>query len=178
MKVVLLQDVKSIGKKDQVVNVSDGYARNFLFPRKLAKEATAGALNDVKTKESAKEHHKQEEIAAATKRTKAKPALVPTGMKCQLADDEYLELSIRSSGPLKHWLMLANSVGIIDADYYNNPDNEGHIFAKITNDSNEDKIISLEKGAGFMQGIFLEYGITVDDDADGVRNGGFGSTGK
>ena len=65
MKVVLLQDVKSIGKKDQVVNVSDGYARNFLFPRKLAKEATAGALNDVKTKESAKEHHKQEEIAAA-----------------------------------------------------------------------------------------------------------------
>ena len=66
MKVVLLQDVKSIGKKDQVVNVSDGYARNFLFPRKLAKEATTGALNDVKTKESAKEHHKQEEIAAAT----------------------------------------------------------------------------------------------------------------
>ena len=53
-----------------------------------------------------------------------------------------------------------------------------HIFAKITNDTNEDKIISLEKGSGFMQGIFLEYGITVDDEADGVRNGGFGSTGK
>ena len=66
MKVVLLQDVKSIGKKDQIVNVSDGYARNFLFPRKLAKEATAGAVNDVKIKESAKEHHKQEEIKAAT----------------------------------------------------------------------------------------------------------------
>ncbi|MBE6895395.1 MAG: 50S ribosomal protein L9 [Ruminococcaceae bacterium] len=65
MKVVLLQDVKSIGKKDQLVNVSDGYARNFLFPRKLAKEATAGAINDVKTKESAKAHHKQEEINAA-----------------------------------------------------------------------------------------------------------------
>ena len=66
MKVVLLQDVKSIGKKDQIVNVSDGYARNFLFPRKLAKEATAGAVNDVKIKESAKAHHKQEEINAAT----------------------------------------------------------------------------------------------------------------
>ena len=66
MKVVLLQDVKSIGKKDQLVNVSDGYARNFLFPRKLAKEATAGAVNDVKIKESAKAHHKQEEINAAT----------------------------------------------------------------------------------------------------------------
>lgn len=65
MKVVLLQDVKSIGKKDEVVNVSDGYARNYLFPRKLAKEATQGALNDVKIKESAKAHHKQEELNAA-----------------------------------------------------------------------------------------------------------------
>jgi len=65
MKVVLLQDVKSVGKKDTVVDVSDGYARNFLFPRKLAKEATAGALNEVKIKDSAKAHHKQEEIDAA-----------------------------------------------------------------------------------------------------------------
>lgn len=65
MKVVLLQDVKDIGKKDQVVNVSDGYARNFLLPRKLAKEATAAAMNDVKTKESAKAHHKREEVKAA-----------------------------------------------------------------------------------------------------------------
>lgn len=65
MKVVLLQDVKDIGKKDQVVNVSDGYARNFLLPRKLAKEATASVMNEVKTKESAKAHHKQEEINAA-----------------------------------------------------------------------------------------------------------------
>ena len=65
MKVVLLQDVKDIGKKDTVVTVSDGYARNFLFPRKLAKEATAAVMNDVKTKESAKAHHKQEEINAA-----------------------------------------------------------------------------------------------------------------
>lgn len=65
MKVVLLQDVKDIGKKDQVVTVSDGYARNFLFPRKLAKEATNAVMNDVKIKESAKAHHKQEEINAA-----------------------------------------------------------------------------------------------------------------
>ena len=65
MKVVLLQDVKSIGKKDTVVTVSDGYARNFLLPRKLAVEATAAAMNDVKTKESAKAHHKREEIKAA-----------------------------------------------------------------------------------------------------------------
>ena len=65
MKVVLLQDVKSVGKKDTVVTVSDGYARNFLLPRKLAVEATAAAMNDVKTKESAKAHHKREEIKAA-----------------------------------------------------------------------------------------------------------------
>ena len=65
MKVVLLQDVKDIGKKGQVVNVSDGYARNFLLPRKLAKEATAAAMSDVKAKESARAHHKREEIKAA-----------------------------------------------------------------------------------------------------------------
>ena len=65
MKVVLLQDVKSIGKKDTVAEVSDGYARNFLFPRKLAVEATSQAMNVVKTKESANRHHKAEEIAAA-----------------------------------------------------------------------------------------------------------------
>ena len=65
MKVVLLADVKGHGKKGELCNVSDGYARNFLFPRKLAKEATVGAINDVKTKESAKAHHKQEEINAA-----------------------------------------------------------------------------------------------------------------
>ena len=66
-------------------------------------------------------------------------------------------------------------MGIIDSDYFNS-DNEGHIFAKITNDSNEGKVLKLQAGEGFMQGIFLEYGITEDDDADGVRNGGFGST--
>ena len=65
MKVVLLQDVKSIGKKDTVAEVSDGYARNFVFPRKLALEATSQAMNVVKTKESANRHHKAEEIAAA-----------------------------------------------------------------------------------------------------------------
>ena len=68
-------------------------------------------------------------------------------------------------------------MGIIDSDYYNS-DNEGHIFAKITNDSNEGKTLELKAGEGFMQGIFLEYGITQDDEADGVRNGGFGSTGR
>lgn len=120
------------------------------------------------------ESHTLEEIAAATKRTKAKPVLVPTGMKCQLADDEYLELSIRSSGPLKHWLMLANSVGIIDADYYNNPDNEGHIYFQIINLSPVP--IQLKKGDIIGQGIIHKYITTEDDCANGERKGGFGST--
>ena len=115
-----------------------------------------------------------DEIAAATKKSQAKPTLVPTGMKCQLADNEYLELSIRSSGPLKHWLMLANSVGIIDADYYNNPDNEGHIYFQVINLSPVP--IQLKKGDIIGQGIIHKYITTEDDCANGERKGGFGST--
>lgn len=102
---------------------------------------------------------------------------IPTGIRAKMDENWVLKLYPRSGLGFKFRLQLNNTVGIIDSDYYNS-DNEGHIFAKITNDSNEEKVLSLEKGAGFMQGIFLEYGITVDDDADGVRNGGFGSTGK
>ena len=77
----------------------------------------------------------------------------------------------------RYRLQLNNTVGVIDSDYYGS-DNEGHIQAKITNDSREGKELKLEAGTGFMQGIFLEYGITEDDDADEIRNGGFGSTTK
>lgn len=71
---------------------------------------------------------------------------------------------------------MNNTVGIIDSDYYNS-DNEGHIFCKITNDTNEDKTVSVNKGTGFCQGIFVEYGITFECDVTDERNGGFGSTG-
>jgi len=91
-----------------------------------------------------------------------------------MPEDMYLELSVRSSCPLKHWLILANGVGIIDADYYNNPDNEGHIFFQIINLSPFD--IVLHKGDTIGQGVFHKY-YTVDDDAaEGERTGGFGST--
>ena len=100
---------------------------------------------------------------------------IPTGIRVKMDENWVLKLYPRSGLGFKFRLQLNNTVGIIDSDYFNS-DNEGHIFAKITNDSNEKKVLSLEKGAGFMQGIFLEYGITVDDDADGIRNGGFGST--
>ena len=114
------------------------------------------------------------EMALVTKDFRAKPTLVPTGIKCEMPDDFYLELSVRSSCPLKHWLILANGVGIIDADYYNNPDNEGHIYFQIINLSPFD--IILKKGDTIGQGILKRYYTTEDDVATGERTGGFGST--
>lgn len=102
---------------------------------------------------------------------------IPTGIRSYIEDGWVLKIYPRSGLGFKFRLQLNNTVGIIDSDYYNS-DNEGHIFIKITNDSNEGKTISVKKGDGFAQGIFLEYGITFDDEADGVRNGGFGSTSK
>jgi dUTP pyrophosphatase len=115
-----------------------------------------------------------DKVAALTKKSGCKPTLVPTGVKCEVPTDMYLELSVRSSCPLKHWLILANGVGIIDADYYNNPDNEGHIFFQIINLSPFD--IVLKKGDAIGQGILKKYYVTDDDAADGFRAGGFGST--
>ena len=104
-----------------------------------------------------------------------KTVKVPTGIRCRMDNDWVLKCYPRSGLGFKFRLQLNNTVGIIDSDYYNS-DNEGHIFAKITNDSNEGKTVELEAGSGFMQGIFVEYGITMDDDVTAVRNGGFGST--
>jgi dUTP pyrophosphatase len=81
----------------------------------------------------------------------------------------------RSGLGFKYRLQLNNTVGVIDSDYYGSS-NEGHIMSKITNDSNEGKVVEIKKGTGFMQGIFMEFGICEDDDADAVRDGGFGST--
>ena len=103
--------------------------------------------------------------------------IVPTGIKAVMAYNEFLAIHIRSSIGIKRHIMLANCTGIIDSDYFYS-DNEGHMFAKITNDAKQEKTLTVEKGQGFMQGIFVEYGITVDDDATAVRNGGFGSTTK
>lgn len=115
-------------------------------------------------------------VAALTKQFGAKPTLVPTGIKCHLEDDEYLELSVRSSTPLKYWIILANGVGIIDADYWNNSDNEGHIYFQLINLSPFD--IKINKGEILGQGIIKKYIKTDDDQADAERTGGFGSTSK
>ena len=102
---------------------------------------------------------------------------IPTGIRAKMEANYVLKLYPRSGLGFKYRLQLNNTVGIIDSDYYYS-DNEGHIFAKITNDTNEGKTIEIKKGTGFMQGIFLEYGITFDDDVKDVRNGGFGSITK
>ncbi|MCI5708341.1 dUTP diphosphatase [Veillonella caviae] len=102
--------------------------------------------------------------------------LIPTGIKAFMAYDEYLAIHIRSSMAIKRRLALVNSTGIIDSDYYNNEDNEGHIMIAVLNYGTEP--VHLEKGERVAQGIFSKYLITNDDDATGVRTGGIGSTGS
>ena len=104
-------------------------------------------------------------------------ALIPTGIRARMQDGWVLCLFPRSGLGFKFRMQLNNTVGIIDADYYHS-DNEGHIQAKITNDSRENKVLELKQGQGFMQGIFLPFGITEDDEVNTIRNGGFGSTTK
>ena len=115
-----------------------------------------------------------EQMGKFTKAANYKPTLVSTGMKCKLDPGTFLQLSVRSSSSLKYWLMLANGVGIIDADYYNNPDNEGEIFLQIYNLSPFN--IQIKEGEAIGQGIILPYGVTEDDVSTGERTGGFGST--
>lgn len=117
------------------------------------------------------------QMASLTKSADARPTLVSTGLKVHLGTDEYLELAVRSSTPYKHWLILANSEGIIDADYYNNPDNEGEIFLQLVNLSPIP--IHICKGDCIGQGIIKNYKVTDDeafDETRATRMGGLGST--
>ena len=109
---------------------------------------------------------------------KAKQSIkIPTGIRVKIDEGWVLKCYPRSGLGTKYRLQLDNTVPIIDADYYNS-DNEGHIFIKMTNDSRNHKDLSVSVGDSIMQGIFVPFGITYDDAADGIRNGGFGSTGK
>ncbi len=102
---------------------------------------------------------------------------IPTGIKAQITEGWFLAIFPRSGLGFKYRLQLNNTVGIIDSDYINS-DNEGHIFLKITNDSNENKTLNIKKGEGISQGIFMQFGICNDDQVSATRNGGFGSTTK
>ena len=103
--------------------------------------------------------------------------VIATGLKAYMQDDEYLGIHIRSSLAFKKHLNLINSQGVIDADYYNNPDNEGHIMIGLINFGTED--VFIQKGMRIAQAIFYKF-LTVDDDIanNNIRQGGFGSTGE
>ena len=103
-----------------------------------------------------------------------KPTLIKTGLKAYMQSDEVLILANRSSNPGKKGLILANSIGIVDSDYYENPDNDGHIMFAFYNIKEED--IEIKKGERIGQGMFQKYLVTDTDCANGERTGGFGST--
>lgn len=103
-----------------------------------------------------------------------KPTLVPTGIKVKMPKDNVLKIYNRSSNPLKRHLILANGVGIIDSDYYNNSDNEGEIFGQFLNF--DVKPYTIKKDDNIMQGVFEQYFLTNNDFASNTRKGGFGST--
>lgn len=100
--------------------------------------------------------------------------LVPTNIKAYMQEGEVLYLYDRSSNPRKRGIVLSNSVGVIDKDYYGNPDNDGNIHAQFTNITND--VVTIEKGTAMMQGVFMPFLLADDDNASGVRVGGFGST--
>lgn len=104
------------------------------------------------------------------------PTLIKTGLKAYMQDDEVLYLYNRSSNPKKKGLIMANSVGVIDKDYYGNPDNDGHFMFAFYNIKDED--VEIKKGEAIGQAVFQKYLISDDDNAEGERVGGFGSTSK
>ena len=104
-----------------------------------------------------------------------RPTLVPTGVKLYLEPNKTFEISARSSLPRKRWMIVANAPGKVDADYVDNPDNEGHIYVQIINLSPEAQVI--KKGEKFAQGSIRQFFLVDDDTASGKRIGGFGSTG-
>lgn len=99
---------------------------------------------------------------------------IPTGIKVMLNDDEFLGIYVRSSLGVKYNIRMCNQTGIVDKDYYNNLDNEGHIWVCLQNEGTNEYVI--KKGTGFAQGVFMKYLLTDDDECNGVRTGGIGST--
>lgn len=141
-----------------------------------AEDITIPSIWNILTKNSGVDAMKNGEIVDKNK-NHLKSILVPTGIKAYMPQEEFLMLVNRSSNPLKNHLSLPNGVGIIDADYYGNENNEGEIFVQLINYGMEDYLI--EKGDRIAQGIFMSYG-TADGEPDvlGNRTGGFGSSGR
>lgn len=148
---------------DECLDVRDGTAIYNLI--KLPKRATKGSAGyDI---------FAPYDITISPKGT----VKVPTGLRVRLDDDKFLAIYPRSGLGFKYKMQLFNSVGIVDADY-SQSDNEGHIWAKFYNDSPDDKTIVIKQGDAMCQGIIQQFFKTIDDETDGIRNGGMGSTTK
>lgn len=166
---------KNINLPKRQTKAAAGYdiecAEDFVVPS-IWKPKLSMMINNTKVKLFSKQEKLREEA-----QKELKPVLVPTGLKAYMQEDEVLTLVSRSSSPLKRGLILPNSVGIIDADYYGNEKNEGEIFVQMMNFFPFD--IRLKKGERIAQGIFIKY-LKTDDDEGGLttRDGGFGSSGK
>lgn len=144
---------------------ADKWAQEFYDRLKLPTRATAGSAGyDFKA-------------PFAFRLNPGETVKIPTGIRVKIDDGWWLGCLPRSGLGFKYRMQLDNSMGVIDADYYYS-DNEGHIFAKVTNDGRTGKMLEIGAGDGFMQAIFIPYGITYSDDVNAVRNGGMGSTGK
>lgn len=120
--------------------------------------------------------NKEEALLNEEMLKQVKPTLVGTGVKAYMGEDEFLQLCNRSSNPLKNYLLLGNGVGVIDSDYYNNADNEGHIMFQFINFGLTD--LKIKKGERIGQGIFLPFLKADNDETTSDRTGGFGSSGK
>lgn len=120
--------------------------------------------------------NKEEALLDEELLNQVKPTLVGTGVKAYMGEDEFLQLCNRSSNPLKNFLLLGNGVGIIDSDYYNNENNEGHIMFQFINFGLKD--LTIKKGERIGQGIFLPFLKADGDESEKTRTGGFGSSGK
>ena len=105
-----------------------------------------------------------------------KPTLIKTGLKAYMQEDEVLLMMPRSSGPKKQGILFPHSTGVVDADYYENTENDGHIFIQCINIKDED--VTIKKGETIAQAMFQKFLIVDNDKAEGLRNGGFGSTDK
>ena len=178
-KVTYKQFLKDMNDTFQLTDNSEKYVKDMYDNIKLPKRATTGSAGY--------------DFFSPLDYFKLKPGesiKIPTGIKCEINNHWVLQIFPRSGLGFKYRCQLDNTVGIIDSDYFYS-DNEGHIFIKITNDTKvkyDDYIadigkmprkkIEIKRGEGFAQGIFLPYGLTVDDNCTGVRNGGFGSTDK
>lgn len=149
--------------------------RNFEFVKRLSNTEGLKLPERSTTKSAGYDFYAIEDVIIPPYKLGDDPFLVATGVKVTMEDNEFLMLVNRSSMPKKKKLVIPNSLGVIDADYFSNPTNDGEMFFGFYNLSNEP--VEIKKNERIGQGIFIKYYTTDDDMTDGERKGGWGSTG-